>query len=380
MPKPLRVLHVISGLHLGGAETLLFRLVTTADPGFEHEVICLGNREWYSSRLEEHGIPVRHLGMSSINSLWALARLRNLLRISDADVVQSWLYVSNVLSGLWARPVGIPVVWGIHASTLEHVSSLSRLCARIAGREARRLTDFVINCSSRSAELHAKLGYDAVPNAVIHNGYDPEAFHPDDAARAALRRELGLSDDTFLIGSVARWHPQKDIPNLLRATSVLLQRGLPVSCLLVGGGLEVGNAELAAEIRAAGCANAVMLAGPRPNVGDYYRALDLHVLASSGSEAFPNVVAESMLSGAPNVVTDVGDSAFMVGDTGWIVPPCDSNALGNAIADAFREWSGDNAGWRHRRVAARQRIADNFTFERMVKAYQDVWKRVASRS
>ena len=380
MSKPLRVLHVISGLHLGGAETLLYRLATTADPGFEHVVICLGDRQWYSSRLEERGVVVHHLRMSSANFVPGLLRLRKLIWRSGADVVQSWLYLSNVLTSMFARPAGIPVVWGIHASTLEHVGPVSRFCAHLGGRAGRRLADFVINCSSRSAELHARFGYDAVPSAVIHNGYDPEAFRPDEGSKSALRRELRISEDTFLVGSVARWHAQKDIPNLLRATRVLREQGLPVRCLLVGGGLDSANAELASEIRAAGCADAVILAGARSKIGDYYRAMDLHVLASSGSEAFPNVVAESMLSGTPNVVTDVGDSALMVGETGWVVPPRNAQALAEAIRESFREWSAERADWEQRRIESRRRIAEQFTFDRMAKAYQDVWRRVASQS
>jgi glycosyltransferase involved in cell wall biosynthesis len=380
MTKPLRVLHVINGLHLGGAETLLYRLVTASAPGFEHQVVCLGDRQWYSSRLEDRGIHVHHLGITSANFVPGLLRLRKLVRASGADVLQSWLYVSNVLSGIVARPARIPVVWGIHASTLEHVGGLSRACARVGGRAASRLADFVINCSSRSAELHARLGYDAVPSAIIHNGYDPETFYPDEAARSALRRELGIDDGTFLIGSVARWHAQKDIPNLLRATRLLREQGLPMRCLLVGGGLDPANPELAAEIGAANCDDAVILAGAQSNVADHYRAMDLHVLASSGSEAFPNVVAESMLSGTPNVVTDVGDSSLMVDETGWVVPPRKSDVLAQAIGAALSEWSCDRSEWEQRRVDARRRIAERFTFERMANAYQDVWRRLASHS
>jgi len=380
MAKPLRVLHVISGLHLGGAETLLFRLATAPNGGVEHEVICLGERQWYSGLLEQHGVRVRHLGMTAANFAPRLLRLRKLVRGSGADVVQSWLYVANVLSGAFARPAGIPVVWGIHASTFEHIGPVSRLCAHVGGKQSRRFADFVINCSSRSAELHARLGYAAVPNAVIHNGYDPDAFRPDEASRAATRRDLDIDHGTFLIGSVARWHAQKDIPNLLQAMRLLLDRGLAAKCLLVGTGLDSRNADLRREVEAAGLTNAMILAGAQANVQDYYRALDLHMLASSGSEAFPNVVAESMLCGTPNVVTDVGDSAVMVADSGWVVPPRNSVALAKAIADAHGEWSANRGRWEKRRTDARSRIADRFTFECMVEAYRDVWLRVASQA
>ena len=119
--------------------------------------------------------------------------------------------------------------------------------------------------------------------------------------------------------------------------------------------------------------------GERTDIPEIARAPDLHVLASIGAEAFPNVVAETMLSGTPNVATDVGDAAFIVGDTGWTVAPGDADALAGAIEQAYLEWANSPDKWRERREAARRRIADNFTIERMVEAYEEVWRKVARR-
>src|SRR5205823_3721935 len=200
-PALMRVLHVIGGLELGGAETLLYRLVTHPVPGLEHEVICLGEPDWYSTHLEERGIAVHHLGMTSaLSSLTGIRRLRRLIRTSGADVIQSWMYFANVLSSLCAKGTGIPVVWGIHGSTLEHLGAPSHFCARGGGIFSRSLSDYVINCSGRSAELHAGFGYSAVPNSVISNGYDPSVFHPDESAREAMRQSLCFKKSAFVIG------------------------------------------------------------------------------------------------------------------------------------------------------------------------------------
>lgn len=368
----LRVMHVIGGLELGGAETLLYRLVTAPSPDFEHEVICLGPRDWYSLLLEERGIKVHHLGMTNARSSFrAFVRLRQLIRQARPDVIQSWMYLANVLSSLASGKV--PVVWGIHGSTLEHLGAPSYLCARAGGLAARRLADFVVNCSKRSAELHARLGYAAVSNSVIHNGYDPAAFFPDEERRAAARAALGFEEDTFLLGSITRWHSQKDIPNLLSALRMAADEGATFRCLLIGRGMDNANDSLTTELRKYGCDDLALPLGSRGDVQDLDRALDLHVLSSSGGEAFPNVVAETMLSGTPNVVTDVGDSAFMVGDSGWTVPARDARRLADAIAGAWREWSAERARWQHRRQSARRLVVENYTFDRMVVAYREVW-------
>ena len=87
-----------------------------------------------------------------------------------------------------------------------------------------------------------------------------------------------------------------------------------------------------------------------------------------------------MLSGTPNLVTDVGDSALMVGETGWVVPTQDPDRLAEGMSEAHREWSRRKDGWQQRRVEARSRIVERFTFDRMIHAYEEVWKRViASR-
>ena len=373
----LRVRHVIGGLQVGGAETLLYRLATWPDAQIEHEVICLGDRDWYSALLEQRDITVHHLGMTNPWALVArLGRLRRLIRQLRPDVIQSWMYLSNILCSLCARPLGIPVVWGIHASSLEHLGLPSRLCAYAGGLGSRWLPSFVVNCSERSARIHGRLGYSAAPGAVIPNGYDPDEFLPDDAARDRTRAALDIAPDAFVIGSIARWHSQKDIPNVLRATALLRQRGLPLHCLLVGRGLDRENADLLRAMATTNVDDLVVALGARADTPDLARAMDLHVLASSGGEAFPNVVAETMLSGTPNVVTDVGDAARMVGDKGWVVPPGNAAALADAIERAFRECTGRRREWDRRRAAGRDSIVDRFTFDRMAASYEDVWARM----
>ena len=375
--RPLKVVHVIGGLALGGAETLLFRLATQDLPGVEQEVICLGPPDWYSAQLEERGIRVHHLDMNSPLETWSSGRrLRKLLRERRPDAVQSWLYFANMLSSVSAGSDGPPVVWSNHTSHFEGVGLASRLSAYAGGAGVRRLARFVINCSQTAADWHARIGYSNVPNAVIHNGYDPTVFTPDETARRETRRALGIGDDLFLIGSVARWHVHKDIPTLLKAVRLAADEGVPLRCLLIGRGLDAGSGELLSEIRRTGCKEVVYPLGPRSDVPDLARALDLHVLASR-NEAFPNVVAETMLSGTPNVVTDVGDSALMVGDTGWVVPRAEPVKLAAAIVGAWKERTGCEPEWEARRNRARARIADNFTFEKMAEAYANIWRQVA---
>ena len=377
--EPLRILHVTSGLGPGGAETVLFRLISNSKNS-THEVICLGPRDWYSDMLERRGILVHHIEFySGSTAARGSLRLYRLIRSSKADVVQCWMSRGNAVGGLFSRMAGKRVAWNIRFSTLDPLPLRSRTLARTSGRLARWLSDYVINCSVRSQELHKHMGYTAIDGAVIPNGYDSKVFFPDDDARRGLRASFGLADEDFAVGTIGRWHPQKGFPQLLQALWIVRDAGVPARLLMVGRELDARNSYLKGLIEQSGCTGFVDLLGERDDVPAIARALDLHVLASVGAEGFPNAVAETMLSGTPNVVTDIGDSELIVSDTGWVVPPRNSEALAKAIQAAHGEWLNLPDQWQLRRKAARRRIMDNFSLDRMVESYEQVWRRLAGR-
>jgi glycosyltransferase involved in cell wall biosynthesis len=182
-----------------------------------------------------------------------------------------------------------------------------------------------------------------------------------------------------VIGSITRWIGYKDLPTLFRALAIARERGVDATCILIGNMLSPDNGELTAALRETGTAEHVLPLGKRQDIGDLARAMDLHVLSST-TEAFPNAVAETMVSGTPNVVTDVGDAAMIVGETGWVVAPRDPERLADAIERAYAEWRSSPKQWSGRRGAARDRIVENFSLERMVDAYRALWQRFADRA
>jgi glycosyltransferase involved in cell wall biosynthesis len=376
--RRLHVLHVIGGLGPGGAEAILYRLIARS-PHIDHRVICFAGEDWYSSRLADLGIPVEHLNMTSFMArVTGMRRLLSLVRQSGADVVQGWMYRANLMGGLFAKTAGIPSVWGIHCASLEPLRFGARLFVYASGAVARWVPDYVINCSKGSVPLHDRLGFGRAPGGVVHNGYDPQSFRPDKVSRARVRQELGIDQDEFLIGSVSRWHQEKDIPNLLEALRIFRAGGQTrFRCLLVGNLLTGDNDELQQEIVKRQLQDVVIPLGRRSDVPDIMRAMDLHVLPSR-SESFPNTVAEAMLSGTPCIVTDAGDAPFMVGQTGWVAPPQDSAALAEGAREAYREFGEEPEAWQERRLAARQRIAENFTLDKMAAEYEAIWRSVAA--
>jgi len=370
-----RILHVITGLDLGGAETVLYRLVTAQASEAEHVVVSLTGEGAYGARLRQQGIAVHALqfprGWLTLRGLHRLWRLILALR---PDAIQTWLYHADLIGGLAGRLAGVRAVcWGIRNSNLSRETSSrhTRLTAHICAWMSAWLPAAIVSCSDRAALVHQHLGYRKQKFTVIHNGYDLSRFSPQPRVRETLRAEWGVSPGMQLLGTAARWDPQKDHANLLSALALLARAGKDFRCVLAGAGMDGANEDLVRLVSENGLEDKVMLLGLRDDIPAIMNALDLHVLSSSYGEAFPNVVAEAMACGTPCVVTDVGDAAAIVGGTGWVAPPDDAASLARIVGKALEVLQTPRREMLSQ--ACRQRVAERFGIERMVAAYKAVW-------
>lgn len=370
----MKTVHIISGLNDGGAEAVLYRLCVN-DKTIKHHVVSMMDEGKYGALLREAGVQVFCLSMPrgrvTLGGLWRLWRL---LRQVRPQVVQTWMYHADLVGGVIARLAGVKrVLWGVHHSTLDAEQSrrstiwVARLCAHISSWAPST----IICCAQKALEMHRDLGYAADKLQVIPNGYDLVRFGIDRGARVRLRTEWNTGG-RWLIGMVGRFDPLKDHKNLLDALAIVKYRGVDFCCVLAGRGLDQNNAQLMAWLGELNLAGEVKLLGQRMDIPDVMNALDVHVLSSS-SEAFPNVVAEAMACGTPVVVTDVGDAALIVGETGWIVPSKDPKVLADALLQAHAAMH-DETAWQVRCIAVRQRVEDHFSLERMVENYHLVWQ------
>jgi glycosyltransferase involved in cell wall biosynthesis len=236
----------------------------------------------------------------------------------------------------------------------------------------------IVCCSESARRVHATYGYAAHKLAVVPNGFDLNQFCPDPQARSSFRRELGIAEDVRLIGVAARFHVLKGHRNFFDAAA-RLQACMPeVHFVLCGRDVDRNNAELAGWLRAAGPGLEARchLLGVRQDMPRFFAALDI-ATSPSLSEAFPSAVGEAMACGTPCVVTDVGDSAVLVGDTGIVVPSGDSDALAQAWKQLL---NCDPAALLHLGARARDRIRRRFAVEVAVERYQQVYREVFGRT
>lgn len=378
-PRTLHVVHIISGLLHGGAETVLLRLATATGPDIRHTVISMSGEGLLGPRLREAGIEVLTLDMQGVaGTARGVLRLFRLLRARRPDVVQTWMYHADLIGGVVARAAGIrAVAWGIRNSgvDLERSSRSARMTAWLCARLSGWVPAVIVACAHKAAEVHAAWGYRADRMLVAPNGYDLQAWHPEAGDRARLRAEWGVPAGAPLLGSMARWNPLKDHANLFAALALCVRRHPDLRCVVAGLGMSRDNAPMMALARHYGLLDHLIFLGRRDDVPVLMRALDVHVL-SSRAEGFPNVVCEAMASGVACVVTDVGDAAQIVGEHGWVAPPHDPVTLSAAIEQAIEAVRAPDAP--QRLQEARESVAARYSLQNMTRRYATIWRRLAA--
>jgi glycosyltransferase involved in cell wall biosynthesis len=372
---PLRVQHLITDLNTGGAELSLSRILAGMDRSqFENRVITLLPTGPIGENLLAAGIQVRSLNMRPGQpTSRAILQLTGWLRRERPDILQTWLYHADLLGLLAAKIAGIRrVVWNVRSS--DHDLSQYRPLTGIVLKLCTWLSGWpqaVVTNSRSGQEYHTRLGYHPRRWVWIPNGIDVQTFRPDPGLRGAIRRELDLPAESFLIGLVARFHPMKDHGTFLHAAGILAPRFADVHFVLAGEGVNPANRFLVDRIQTEHLSGRVHLLGRRTDIPRLMAGLDLMSSSSSSGEGFPNTIAEGMASAVPCVVTEVGDAAFLVGATGIVVPRENPPALADgwqriiALGPEGRQALGE---------AARRRIEQEFSIAKAVQKYQHLYQ------
>ena len=375
---PIRVTHVITGLELGGAEMMLYKLLGALDrERFEPTVISLSTLGPLAPRIAALGIPVSALGMSPGLSIAhppvrPLARLARRLGARRPQIVHTWMYHADLLGGALARASSdAKVIWGLRGSLDPQLSKRnSLLVARACALTSGLLPHRIVSCSQQLAEMHAQLGYDSRRMLVIPNGFDLSLLAPDEALRVHTRVRLGVGEGELLVGNVGRYHPQKDHRTFVRAAGEIARERPEVRFVLCGPGVDRANGELAGWIAQAGIAGRCELLGAVEDPRGVFNALDVLVCSSAFGEGFPNVLGEAMACGVPCVTTDVGDAAAIVADPGRVVAARDWRALARAIGAVLSLPGGERRALGER---SRVRVRQNYSLEDVAGRFEALY-------
>ena len=367
MPQP-RVLQVVLSLNPGGTERLVVELARRLQDRAPAMVCCLDNAGAWARELEPHGIEVVALERGSGFRPMLGRRVADLARRHDATVIHAHHYspfVYSCLSRVW-RP-GSRVVFTEHGRLSDTPPSAKR---RLANRILARFPSRVF-AVSEDLKRHLE-GEGFAPDAleVIYNGIEVGPV-PDAALRAEVRQTLGADAGTFVVGTIARLDPVKDLGTLIDAAATL--RGvLPIAVVIVGDGPE--RRSLEAEAKRLGIERDVRFLGHREDARRWLAGCDAYVNCSI-SEGVSLTILEAMAAALPIVATRVGGTPEVVdAASGRLIPSRDARALSEALLQLARNPGVRAALGR----SARQRLETRFTLERMVREYADVYTSVTA--
>lgn len=373
----MKVIHILSGLYQGGAESQLEKLILfSKNENISHVVISLKNDKTpLMQRFRDNGITVHCVGFNGIGVFVGFFRLKVLLKklTTPTTVIQCWMYHANFFGLLAAWLIGVSSQVVLNIRRTELPKGLTGLLAALSAKLSNILPVKIICCAEAAKESHIVAGYNSANILVIHNGIDIELFQPNDGARVDFRNEISVVNNDFIIGMVGRYAPIKGHLYLLQAFERLLSEGKnrSIKLVLVGREIETAVALQTLLVLPLIKRNLILLA-ERSDISKVMPGFDLLCLPSL-SEGFPNVVAEAMASGVPALVTDVGDAAIIVDNNDMVVAPADIKQLTEKLSNFIDKSSSEKKEISER---VRKLIVTQFSVEHAWREYYKLYKRI----
>lgn len=372
--KNINLLHVIYSLEIGGAEMDLVAKAKVLVEEYGHHIIiaCLLRRGELAEEAERSGIGVIGPVMSGKSDMGVIPRLVRIMRSGKFDVVHTHMFASNFLGRVAAMLAGVPVI----VSTVQLIAEREKWWEIFLDRALQFKTDRMITSSEAVRTSFIERGIREGKVTTIYNGIDFSKFDSIDRveARNKIRREFGLDDSTFMVGTVARLQRVKGVGCLIEAAKHIVESVSDARFLIVGDGPQ--KAELEHKVKQLDLSSRFIFAGTRGDVPAILSALDLFVLPSL-SEALGIAVIEALLMRVPVVATNVGGVPEIVksGETGLLVPPKDPIRLGEAIAYMHSNRDGAIAMAR----AGERRVREMFEINRLARKQAELYEELLAK-
>ena len=317
-----KLVFLIRNLGIGGAERQLVALATNLDRNkFDVTVLTLYGGGEFLEDLTRGGVRAVSLNKKGrwdlLSITWHLIRV---IRELKPDILHSYLTGQNLLAIMakMALP-GTRIVWGVRNANFNdrHRDWLSSLTCRTEIRLSR-FPDLIISNSLAGQNYHLAAGFAGKRMVVIPNGIDTDRFAPDRRAGLRCRASWGVPSSSLVIGVVGHLARIKDHGTFLKAAAIFSRSRADTRFVCIGSGPDNYLRELRQLGAVLGLNGKVLWLGSVAEMPAAYNALDIYCSSSFG-EGLSNAISEAMACGIPCVVTDVGDSAMVVGDTGVVV-------------------------------------------------------------
>ena len=362
--KKVKVVHLINSLDIGGAEIMLSKLI--ANTNFEvFEVIVITLLETKNRRIlsliEDHNVKIHSVNFSKKiqNTILGLLRLRKLVNDFQPDIIQSWLYYSN-LAAICIRPLissKPKIIWNIRSSLNGYSGdSIKKKSSIIFGKLLSPLTDTILINSQKGMVQHIEFGFTQSKFKLIGNGFNPKDFYFSESIRSKIREELGI-DNEIILGLIGRFHPHKDHELFFKSVARL------ENCRFILVGKDVKEAKCRSLMDKYGVSDRAILFNQYSPILDIYNAID-YLFLTSKTEGFPNVVGEALLCEKPVISVNVGDISSMIPEH-YLAKTRNTNSIIEAFDNSLKR--------QERNITGRRHIIENFSITRIVNEYEDLY-------
>lgn len=361
----IKIVHIITGLGSGGAENMLYKFLKYSDKEkYSHEVISLTDDGVIGQKIKTLGINVNSLNIKKNKIIKSLFMAKKICK--NFDIISTWLYHADIFGFIVAKILlRKKIIWNIRHCNLEKdVNKKSTLRIVKINSYLSKFANAITYNSKKAFSNHKLIGYKNKNSIIFYNGFELNEFRYSYEDRIKLRKNLCIKEDVKVIITVGRWDAQKDYNTLIKAL-VEVKLKYDFLMLMVGTNLTEANNDLYLLLKENNLLNNVLLLGRQENISAFLSAADLYVSSSVG-ESFSNAIGEAMACELPCVVTDVGDSRYIVGDTGITVHAKDYIGMSNAITSSFQ--SSVNV----RCYKARDRIIQNFNIQDIVNNIEKI--------
>tara|TARA_B100000212_G_C27384505_1_gene538601 strand:- start:1669 stop:2775 length:1107 start_codon:yes stop_codon:yes gene_type:complete len=362
--KNKKILHFITSLEKGGAEGALVRLIKQSR--FEHKVICLKSSGYWNETLDRNKIEVLNLNINNVKTFLQGIRTANkFVKKYKPKVIQSWLYHADFFATLiYILNKNSQLFWNLRQTSLSFSgSSKSSLLIFLINIFLSRSFPYKIICCGESVKkFHENFFFPSKKLHVINNGFN---------LSQPKENIVHKQKEVFFVGMAARFDPQKNFDCLVEAFSIF-SRKKKTKLILAGKDVFESNKVISTLIKKFNIEKKISLLGLQEDITNFYNSINIHLLISNYGEGFPNVVAESMSMGIPNIVSNIGESKFIIGNTGWLLESNDPLILASLMEKAYLEWKEDKI-WDERCKRTAFRISENFNLDKMILSYEKAW-------
>lgn len=375
----IKVMHVVHSLGNGdGIAQVVFSLITNlSKERFDASVCCLVSGGILAEQMENAGIEVNILnGRSEVSlravfsNISAIIKLAYLIRRKKIDILHAHEFFPATLGRVAAIIARVPVIF----LTLHNIDYWKKWHHRLVDKILASFTDKIVtNSYAVKNDVCVKSGISEEKFVVVHNGIDLKKFSYTTSGNG-LKRELGLKNGEYIIGTVGRWAKQKGYQYLIEASRIARSVRRDIRFVIVGGDAHPSESvkdELFKLNDNLNEGDRVIFTGSRTDIPALISIFDIFVFPSLW-EGFGLAFVEAMAMGKPVIASEIGPVSEIVKhhQTGLLVPCGDAKAIANAVIELIENKEMAESMGR----SGRKHVESFLSVEGMTKKYDELYQ------